>query len=187
MYTIFPYTTFRNYMVIIYNKPCIRILFSIPIYIYIFPYIPLVGGGEHFSHSVGKFIIPTDELHHFQRDEYTTNQYIIILLYVSSFHPLSPTRNWWGFIRHWNLYHICIYIYTICIPYVYHIISIYTRYCGNSVIGRCLGFGQIQRGAARLSGSAHQGNAATPHLEGVPGSPGGACFQRGKWWYPLVN
>ena len=101
MYTIFPYTTFRNYMVIIYNKPCICILFSIPIYIYI--------------------------------------------------------------------------------PYVYHIISIYTRYCGNSVIGRCLGFGQIQRGAARLSGSAHQGHAATAHLEGVlSGKPWWSVFSKGK-------
>ena len=149
-------------------------------HIYIFPYIPLVGGLEHFSHSVGKFIIPTDELHHFS-EGWVYHQPVYHHITIC-FHPLSPTRNWWGFIRHWNLYHICIYI-----PYVYHIISIYTPYCGNSVIGRCLGFGQIQRGAARLSGSAHQGDAATAHLEGVPGSPGGACFQRGKWWYPLVN
>ena len=29
-------------------------------------------------HSVGNFIIPTDEIHHFQRGRYTTNQLFMI-------------------------------------------------------------------------------------------------------------
>ena len=33
-------------------------------------------------HSVGNVIIPSDELHHFQRGRYTTNQIIIIINHI---------------------------------------------------------------------------------------------------------
>ena len=131
MYTIFPYTTFRNYMVIIYNKPCICILFSIPIYIY----IPIYTTGWWF----GTFFPFSWEVHN---PNWRTPSFFrgvsIPPTSISSYYYMFPSPfTYQKLVRfHPPLKFIpYMYIYTICIPYYIHIYTILWEFCDRPLPG----------------------------------------------------